>query len=389
MNMLKHTVLTTLSELEKFEKDWNVLHIKSKTNNPFLDYYWIYNWWHVYGKNNQLRIILLYYNNELITILPLFEDYSYKLRILKFIGDPWSDDLDILCEGKNYEIAVKYLSELLIKKEINWDILQLSEIPTNHHILTQIRFIEEKQHKYYLIKEFDSPPSPIIKINQNFDEFWSDRNKHIQHNVKRYLNALKKKGCLTFRLLRREETKRALDFLFSQHPLRAEKKDSFSTTLSYNNREFFDKIFNELLPKHCECPTLFLNNEMIALCISFNVNGKYLFYFPCVHQEIGNYSLGRMLNYFMIRRAFDLKCKIFDFGRGDENYKYDYANSEIKKKTVQVYSSRSIFIYYYVVNNIKNSVYKNHYLHKIIRQIYYLFSKDRDFIPTASKRLQK
>lgn len=95
--------------------------------------------------------------------------------------------------------------------------------------------------------------------------------------------------------------------------------------------------------------TLSVAGKEIAWHLGFSFDGRYYYYMPAGNQEYFKYSPTKVHLFYLVRRAVEMKCKIFDHLRGEENYKsgwsdqFQYVNTlKIDKNAFSTYMKREI-----------------------------------------------
>ena len=79
--MLKIKAITNIGDLSQLVGVWNHVLAQSCSDNIFLTWEWVFNWWQIYGKNKKLFVLTLTDQNETIVAIAPF--YCRRKRILK------------------------------------------------------------------------------------------------------------------------------------------------------------------------------------------------------------------------------------------------------------------------------------------------------------------
>src|SRR3989338_3025855 len=92
--------------------EWNCLLEKSSSDNIFLTWEWLYNWWEIFKEGRKLNIITFWEEDELIGIAP------FLIREVKHFGLIRYRKIEFLASGEDEEdeICSEYLN-FIIKKE--------------------------------------------------------------------------------------------------------------------------------------------------------------------------------------------------------------------------------------------------------------------------------
>lgn len=79
-------VATDARALASLEKPWSELVRRAGLPGPFCDYPWQFEWWRALGSGRLLRAFVARRGNEVVGILPAFEETSHGARVLSLIG---------------------------------------------------------------------------------------------------------------------------------------------------------------------------------------------------------------------------------------------------------------------------------------------------------------
>ena len=106
-------VLTGADDFARLAPHWNQLHEQATSASIFTSWIWQFQWWHLYGAERPLRLLVALEAGEPVGILPLYIETSRILgvpvRLLRFVGtgaDTHPDDLGpVLAPIREGEIA--------------------------------------------------------------------------------------------------------------------------------------------------------------------------------------------------------------------------------------------------------------------------------------------
>jgi CelD/BcsL family acetyltransferase involved in cellulose biosynthesis len=82
---------------------------------------------------------------------------------------------------------------------------------------------------------------------------------------------------------------------------------------------------------HLSC--LKINEQIIAAHFGLIFNNTFTFCVPSYDSRFAKYSPGRLLIYFLIKHCFDSRISYFDFGPGEETYKYEWSNNIVEGRS--------------------------------------------------------
>jgi CelD/BcsL family acetyltransferase involved in cellulose biosynthesis len=344
---------------EDLEKIWKNFE-KESSNYCFQNYYWLKNW-HINLKNkNKLFTTLVYKNNTLIMILPLYVEKKYGIKILKWQGGEQADYMNMLIL-KDFVINNDDFLNLwkLIKKEISFfDLLYFEK---------QQKFIGEilnplvqnlNVEKNYVSHSISLPNSLDLFIEKNL------KNKFIR-DTERMKKNLQKEGDIEFLIYENNDNSKKQEIIkeiINQKILRI-KELKQKNVLDKDTQNFYLKFDDsEFSNGKLHISSLNLNGKSLAA--HWGVVYKNVFYYlmPTIAKtDFMKHAPGRLLLFFLIEWSIKNKIKKFDLTIGDESYKKNWSNSKIdlfsylERKNLKSYP---IYFYFKFKNKIKNLVKK-------------------------------
>src|SRR4030042_606033 len=131
--MFKTQVINNLEQFKALRAEWNQLLESSYGNTIFLTWEWVYTWWEIFGRGEELFIITV--RNEkgkLIGIAPLYikktKYYKLPVREMAFIGMGLSDRQDFIISQEDTKVIDEIISKIREFRN-TWDIVVLEQIP--------------------------------------------------------------------------------------------------------------------------------------------------------------------------------------------------------------------------------------------------------------------
>jgi CelD/BcsL family acetyltransferase involved in cellulose biosynthesis len=325
------------SDFLKLKSQWNSFFEQIPDKNPFASFDWMYNWWKSFKDNKSvLNIMLIYENEELIGIIPLF--YKKKFHIYKeyqFIGTGISDFLNILYLDKKFETVLNYFFSYLKTNMQTWDIIDLQDLYLDSK---NVKIIIEK------CKTFNLKPihriqdqNPFINMNnESWEKYLIERKKGFKKKVFCEERRLKGKGNIKVEKITGFEINNNKYPDIFQLARSIEKKSwkfsngTESINKSKNSQDFFMNILkNFSSKKQLDFWIYYLDEIPRSYSINFNIDGKIFYYNPAYDEEISSFGPGALILIDSIRDAFKNNMREYHFLRGNEEYKFPWANETI------------------------------------------------------------
>lgn len=327
---MKIEEITSLEDFYQLGQKWNSILCESNTNNIFLTWEWISNWWQVYGNNKELYVLTLKdNNNSFIGIAPL---YIGKKKILKgfpvheirFLGtgeDVSPDYLDFIIEkGREAEALDAFIRHLKLKNQ--WDVLNLTDISSSS---TNIQFLAETgKINGFTIRQSECATCPYITLPSSWEEFVSTLSANARYNVKRRMKNLERDFKTRYFVWEDfESLDGAMERLAQLHNKRWEEKEcrhSFSSNEYVSFHKAVAKDFAKQGWLHLSC--LELNGEIVGMLYDYYYDGKIFYYQAGFDPSFYKYSLGLVLRAYVIQRAITEGVKELDLLKGAYAHKY-------------------------------------------------------------------
>ena len=129
-----------------------------------------------------------------------------------------------------------------------------------------------------------------------------------------------------------------LEDFFAQHNARRGATESPSLFAEPRQRDYYHNVVTTIGPKGwLRFTRIEWNGRAIAFHLGLSYRGRYLFGIPSFDIELAQHSPGEVLLRQLLLAAIEEKASTFDFGIGDEAYKYRFATSEAQLVTWGIY----------------------------------------------------
>ncbi|MFU8861992.1 MAG: GNAT family N-acetyltransferase [Cyclonatronaceae bacterium] len=364
---IKHRVIQSETEFDELKTEWNLL-CEYTNSHVFQTYEWNRSWWKHFGFYGKLQIFVLYDDDNIVGIAPLFID-EYTLfglktyTILRMIGSgigktkdgvllgskAYSDYLQFVIQ-KGYETSFYEHLMAHIKKEVLFDAMILEEIPELSSTLELLENDFASLGFKVNIKKA-SITTRIEPEQKGWDGYLKKLSGNERKNVRKSIRKTENTGENVFRVVVIDDN---IDFeyylkQFIQLHQDQWNREGLPGTFSQNSmKKFFLETCEKLLHKASIRVYALLPAEetgaesavSIAIVMIYN-NQMYLQHgamdlsSPLIH--IGP---GKILNTIIIKDSVQSGLT-FDFLRGDEVYKQRLATKINQNITIEI-SSESV-----------------------------------------------
>jgi len=391
---IRHIVINSEEEFDNLESKWNLLS-KQTDSTIFQTFDWNRTWWKYFGDFEKLQIFVLYDEDEVVGIAPLFLD-TYTLfgissfTCLRMIGssvektkdgpligtNAYSDYLQFLILDEYVASFYEHLM-VFIKNETLFDAIILEEIPERSSTLAILE--QDFSSLGFKVDIKNASKSALILPEYNdWEEYLNSLSGKERRNVRKSLRNIKNSEDDVVRIVKLDNNNDDLEIYLKQfvglHTNQWNREGLPGTFLQKSMKYFFLETCGKLLKKeyiriYALLPveaTGIENSDAMAIVINYN-NRIYLQHgamdMSSPHINIGP---GMILNVTIIKEAVQSSLT-FDFLRGNEVYKQRLANYINQNTTIEI-SSGSVpkVVFSRIVNTTHNL--KKRYANELIRK---------------------
>jgi CelD/BcsL family acetyltransferase involved in cellulose biosynthesis len=304
---------------------WNQLLLRGQTDSVNLTWEWQRNWWNSFGRG-QLLLVLVEQDAQPLCIAPLFVQDGMVFNIcpedqLDFVGNAGPEVMDEILRS-----ILEYVPD--------FQGMKLYFIPDTSTTGGELERAAERRGLDCFHENCLAAPRLDIAARPDLA---------IQHTRKKSLirheNYFRRTGELTVQHTNAaEQILPQLDEFFSQHIARRNATPHPSLFMDPNQREYYQNIVTNMGPKGwLRFTRLDWNGRPIAFHFGLCYHDRFLYGIPSFDIGLQRHSPGEVLLRQLLLAAVEEGAAVFDFGLGDEAYKYRFATSEVQLITWGVY----------------------------------------------------
>lgn len=190
-------------EFVLLKEKWNTLLSNSSSNNIFLRWEWLWNWWEVFGTGEmELCIVLIEKEKgEVVGIAPFYlirrslgGIYPVKRLIFlgtqtKGIGSVGSEYMDIICREGEEESITQYLFDQIVIHNL-CDEIYLSKMDTSSIAFNLFKNISSRKRFLFLV--LNESESPYISLPSAWEEYLNGLSSSMRYKIRRERRKLEK-----------------------------------------------------------------------------------------------------------------------------------------------------------------------------------------------------
>jgi CelD/BcsL family acetyltransferase involved in cellulose biosynthesis len=305
--------LETLASFDELGQEWPAL--ARRSDNIFSTPEWISTWWRHFGGEHEPLLTACRSGDRLVALLPLYRRTTARVRTIRFLGHGPGDQLGPICEPEGRPEAARALRVLLERPDLDWDLFLAEQLPADEgwQALLDARLVSRTG-------------MPLLRAGgMSWEDFLGTRSANFRQQVRRRERNLGRSHDLRYRLGGSSDSLGSdLDILFALHRERWRGRQTH-----FDEQEAFHRDFAEQARERGWLRMWFLelDDEPVAAWYGFRYCGVEYFYQAGRDPEREG-APGFVLFCHTIRQALEDGVREYRLLRGDEDYKYRFANED-------------------------------------------------------------
>lgn len=325
---------SSFESLVKFKDAWNQCLEESISQVPFLSFEYLQAWWETRGggewpQDSELFIVVATENNQPVGFAPLFLTNNFDGQpALMFIGAvEVSDFLDFLVRPEDLAEFLPGLMDFLENSPDlpPWKVLDLHNILDDSPTLPALA--GEAQRRGWDHRQTVLQPSPFIPLPGDFDAYLAQIDKKQRHEIRRKMRNIEQSPVdVDYTVVTDPQTLTAETQAFIDMMAQDPSKKTFLTVPMVKHLHKTAQVMLEKGWLHLSFLTL--DGNKAAGNFSFIYNNRLWLYNSAWEWDYRKFSPGWILLTHLLQGANENGIEVFDFMRGDEDYKYKFGGQE-------------------------------------------------------------
>lgn len=311
--------------------EWNALLRESHNNVPFLTYEFQRAWWdHLGGGEWQAAELNILVGRDpqgkLIGIAPLFATQIKGRKVLQFIGShEIADFLDLIVRPQDHSAFGQAVLQYLSEHNNDWQRIELYNLLDSSLTTQTLRSLSVASQLNFELEALQ--PSPYIEVPASFEDYVDSLEAKQAHELRRKLRRAERNPEPIAMEIVEDATQldKALDDFFALMAQEAEKaaflRPAMRAQMDTIARAAFAAGWLQLAFLKC-------GHTRIAGYMNFDYDNCIWAYNAGFANEYAHLSPGWVMLAEMIKWSSAHGRKIFDFMRGDEEYKYRFGGKD-------------------------------------------------------------
>ena len=321
-------------------EEWRALNLRARSGSMFLGPEWLLPWWNHFGEDRELQLICVREEGRLIGLWPLFAERTrlggVAVRRLAYLGDgdTGCDYLDLLAEpGRERDV---YDHALPAMQRLSWDVCDLDGMWRESFTALQLaqtfpparateRVVRDGQLRFVC---------PHIRLSGTWEQYVQGLSR--RENLRRREKWLFRQPGVSITCARTpEEARPAIEAFLALHRTRWAVEGG-SDGLCDDRHEAFHREASQRLAEagQLRMYTLYAARRPVASVYGVVHKDKFNYYQSGYDPLWSSKSPGLVLLARTVQDAFAERLVEFDFLRGNESYKSEWARAE--RWTIQI-----------------------------------------------------
>lgn len=346
--MIEITVINNINDTSLRDK-WNNLLDSTANPLPFQRYEWIKSFVEErLSGRDELFIMLAKRADELVGIAPFVKRdiFFSSFSRISFIGTGYFDYFDFIIKpGMEREVLSTFISNINHRlKKFEIDLRNIFDCSFTTKIIAK----DAACGSLNVLKYFEGVV-PYLDLPSRIENFYAAIKNKLRADIERQKRRLNREGELKLVQCKKlNDALATLEGFFSLHIKRWESNGGYSAYKFAHMRNLMRAILKNLFSQRiANIYYLAHNKKKIAICFTYSIGGRFIYYAPSYDPDYAVYSPGKILVGMLIDTAIESGMHEFDFGIGDEAYKLEWSPKNKKLCTFYIFSksnSLAVFI---------------------------------------------
>lgn len=335
-------LVANLDALWPRKAEWNALVERSTTNTVFQTLEWQRSWWCAFGSNARSLVLLAEAAGRMVGVAPLMLSRQRILgrqrRVVEFIGAHSADYCDFIVDAEERPVASLML-KWLIDHADQWDLLHLIDIAETSPLLDVLP-------QMFAGRGYTTDLQPLYECpTRLFGDRAADQRLLRKKDIREASNQLRRQGQLEFSpYTAAAQIDAYLDLFFQQHTERWAQTGTPSSFRDDRQRSFYRALVHLLAPNGWVLfSTVSFNQVPISFDFAYDYGNRIYGNKSTFDPHYGRYSPGTLHIKYLLEYAMEREARELDFTKGEEKYKYRFANHARLNYAARVYPASMFF----------------------------------------------
>jgi CelD/BcsL family acetyltransferase involved in cellulose biosynthesis len=347
--MLEVEEINNTNGLIEIADSWDYLLSESHSDNVFLTWEWVFNWWRVYEKNKELMILVVRSNREgIVAIAPFYlcrnkSFNTFWIDEVRFIGtgeDVSPDYLDIIIRKGHEKGSIRAIVRYLCN-EPRWDVINLTDVLSTSSLAGTLKRLALINGLSFTKAHWAT--CPYINLPSSWEEYLLGLSKNTRYNVRRRMRNVERRFKTRYLICQKtDEVDYAIQKLSALHRKRWVGKKSSRSFATKEYNAFHQAVARDFAKKGwLQLSCLELDGDIVAIYYDYCYKNKIYYYQGGFNPSLYKYSPGIVLRAYVIQKAIERGLQEIDLLKGAYDHKYMWTS--LNRYTVQLVIAKGFF----------------------------------------------
>lgn len=336
-------VVTALPEIERLVPDWERLIATDPTEGFFRSPAWYLSWARHIRPDAKPFVLVARQDRRVVALAPFcIQKQNGFLEKLSLAGSDvvCGEYLDIVALPEFRTSAMQRVWEELLSDRSHWDLMSLDAVHNEGDLYWEARHLA---HRAGLMIRCDERICPFIELPSTFEEYLGRLSRKRRKHFARAMRVFKEQGIEIKTYTSLQELGPAIDKLIELHTMRWKALGKPGTLAGRGFRDFLRSLAHtQHAPGAVRIYLLEANGDAKAALLNFH-SGRSVLQFQNgfdPHWPLSQHSPGTALVLHAIKEGIREGLCYYDFLRGAEDYKFQFADR--CKSTANIYVARTV-----------------------------------------------
>ncbi|MBI4847192.1 MAG: GNAT family N-acetyltransferase [Nitrospirae bacterium] len=365
---MKISAISTFEGLSGIESSWKRIFRESGSANIFLSWEWSSLWLKHFVSDGGIFVLKVEDDGDVVGIAPMIVVRGQVC----FIGGGLADYTDFLILRDQRKVIAAILDFIFTKTD--WVMISFPRIPESSPNLLPLR--ELLSGIAYPSRVRAVGVSPCVRITGTWDDYYKGTSKGLRQDIRTAHNKFRSMGETTYEDYNENNSEELLNCFFEMHRKRQAGKIGESLYETQVNMDFFSELASAFhATGWSDFSVLKIDGRIISAVFAFKYHRIFFYWIPVFAPEFLKYSPGKVHIQILLKKCFEEGFREFDFMRGDESYKYKWADGSASSYEVKIYRSRSRYRLDSMKDRARGSLRNMYNRNPLFRKILIRFSK--------------
>ncbi len=332
--------------LDALRGEWDALLERSPSATLYQTWEWNEAWWRCHGRGKRLHLITVRDEGAaLVGIAPLYVSLHLgtPMRRLAFVGTGAADYLDIVAaEGLEVQVCAAVLERIAASR--CFDMADLQQLRPGSALRTAAGDAAFPEALRARLSAHEQEPCPGLLLADTWDQVAAGLGKKMRTNIGYYERLITRSfDAVEVSIAGEAEIDEGMRALFDLHRARWRSRMMPGVLASARTQAFHTEIARRFHARGAlRLHLMRLDGRIASALYCYRFRDRYYYYLGGFDPELGKFSLGTVLTAHAIRQAVAEGCRLFDFLRGAEPYKYRWLPEDVMNERLLLARPRSL-----------------------------------------------